>query len=338
MLAVGAALWPATAHAHFVLEEPENWMEQDGMGVPEKLGPCGDEGGTPTNTVTPFHAGETITITIREALFHPGHYRVALSVADRSELPPEPEVTPDNQSECGSVMVEDPPEFPILADGVLEHTAPFDSEQSFQVTLPSDVTCEHCTLQVLEFMSNHRAPCFYHHCADISISPADGAGGMSAGGASSGGMDAGGMSAGGTSAGGLSAGGMSAGGMGAGGTSAGGTNGQGAGGLPALGGSGGTGGLVTAAAGDQPGGGTAGAMQPGVGGAAAASGGTSMASGGADSMGSPSAGTPTGTTPSDDGAGCSFSTPTRRSSWPAALGAALTLAACAARRRRNRGT
>jgi MYXO-CTERM domain-containing protein len=24
-------------------------------------------------------------------------------------------------------------------------------------------------LQVVEFMSNHGAPCFYHHCADITI-------------------------------------------------------------------------------------------------------------------------------------------------------------------------
>jgi hypothetical protein len=31
------------------------------------------------------------------------------------------------------------------------------------------VTCDHCTLQVIEFMSQHGAPCFYHHCADISI-------------------------------------------------------------------------------------------------------------------------------------------------------------------------
>jgi len=62
--------------------------------------------------------------------------------------------------------------FPVLADGVLSHTDVFPGTQSFQVTLPSDVTCTHCTLQVLEFMSSHPAPCFYHHCADISIGPA----------------------------------------------------------------------------------------------------------------------------------------------------------------------
>lgn len=31
------------------------------------------------------------------------------------------------------------------------------------------MTCEHCTLQVLEYMSSHSAPCFYYHCADLAI-------------------------------------------------------------------------------------------------------------------------------------------------------------------------
>jgi uncharacterized protein (TIGR03382 family) len=71
--------------------------------------------------------------------------------------------------------VQDPPVFPVLADGVLPHTDPFTGPQSFQVTLPSDVTCASCTLQVLEFMqadvggSNN---CFYHHCANVSIAAA----------------------------------------------------------------------------------------------------------------------------------------------------------------------
>jgi hypothetical protein len=40
--------------------------------------------------------------------------------------------------------------------------------------LPTDVTCTRCTLQVLEFMTAHGAPCFYHHCADISIAAPSG--------------------------------------------------------------------------------------------------------------------------------------------------------------------
>lgn len=157
------------AHAHFVLSAPPSLMSQDALGNPQKTGPCGDEGGgTPTGALTAYNPGDTVTITVDETVFHPGHYRVALAVNDPSELPDEPPVTP-GASECGSTVVQDPPTFPILADGQLDHTKAFSGPQTFTVKLPTNVTCKHCTLQVLEFMSSHGAPCFYHHCANISI-------------------------------------------------------------------------------------------------------------------------------------------------------------------------
>ena len=167
-----ATLLPSAAHGHFSLVSPPSWRILDVYGNPEKLGPCGDEGDAPASgIVTPFAAGETITITLDETIFHPGHYRVALAINDRAALPAEPPVTP-GATACGSVPVMEPPVFPVLLDGALTHTDPFSSIQSFEVTLPSDVSCSHCTLQVLEFMSDHPEPCFYHHCADISISAA----------------------------------------------------------------------------------------------------------------------------------------------------------------------
>jgi hypothetical protein len=170
LIAAASVFAPRCAHAHFILIAPESWMSQDTLGLPEKLGPCGDEGGgTPTGEVTAFHPGETISVTINEVIPHPGHYRVALAVNDRSELPPEPLVTPMAYDPCASAAIQSPPIFPILADNVLPHTQPFTTPQTFAVTLPADVSCTKCTLQVLEFMSNHGAPCFYHHCADISI-------------------------------------------------------------------------------------------------------------------------------------------------------------------------
>jgi hypothetical protein len=162
---------PQIAAAHFVLLTPESWRDQNVRGDPQKTGPCGDEGTAAlTGALTSFAPGETITITLDEVIFHAGHYRVALAVDDRSELPAAPPVTPGT-TDCGSAPIMSPAEFPVLADGMLEHTERFSGAQSFQVTLPSDVTCTRCTLQVLEFMTNHAAPCFYHHCADISITP-----------------------------------------------------------------------------------------------------------------------------------------------------------------------
>lgn len=191
----GAALLlvPSAADAHFVLQAPASWMSQTADGSPQKMFPCGDEGGgTASGAITAYQPGDKVTITINETVFHPGHYRIALATTNRSQLPPEPQVTPGGGSACGSVPVASPPVFPVLADGVFTHTAPFGGAQTIQVTLPN-ITCTKCTLQVLEFMSNHGAPCFYHHCADISIGapvPDGGAHDASTGGDASAGGDA----------------------------------------------------------------------------------------------------------------------------------------------------
>ncbi len=165
------------AQAHFVLVAPANWLNQQEDGTPIKLGPCGDEdddaGAVPTGTVTAYQEGSQVTVTINEVIFHPGFYRIALATNDRSMLPPEPVVTPEAGDPCGTTTFEDPPVFPVLADDVFEHTTPFSTPQTTTVTLPAGVTCDHCTLQVIEFMSDHSlnnpGGCFYHHCADLKI-------------------------------------------------------------------------------------------------------------------------------------------------------------------------
>jgi MYXO-CTERM domain-containing protein len=185
-LAAGAAV-PATARAHFALQAPPSWAAQDDLGGPQKSAPCGqaDPGQPPSQsgTVTSFAPGDTVTITINEKIPHPGHYRVVLSTTGQSGLPVDPLVTAVGTDPCGSTVIQSPPVFPVLADGMLAHTGPFSAPQTFTVTLPTDVTCTNCTLQVAEFMSNHGlndpGGCFYHHCADISIQP--GGGGNDAG-------------------------------------------------------------------------------------------------------------------------------------------------------------
>jgi hypothetical protein len=182
-LVVGAVvlLTAAVADAHFVLQAPANWMVQDGAGGPEKLGPCGNETPqTPTNAVTPYQPGDQVTIRFDEVVPHPGHYRVALAPT-QSDLPAEPTVTPTAQDPCASAAVQNNPALPILADNVLPHTAVLSGTQTITVTLPSNPPCTNCVLQVIEFMSSHGAPCFYHHCANITIGAPGDAGGNSAG-------------------------------------------------------------------------------------------------------------------------------------------------------------
>lgn len=167
---MAGVLTAAPGRAHFVLVEPDAWRTQGALGDPQKVGPCGNEGNAAeTGMVSLYRPGDTISVTIDERIFHPGHYRVALAVNDQSELPPPPPITPVGADPCGSVIIDESPVFPILADNMLPHTTPFDGPQTFTVTLPRDVTCTRCTLQVLEYMSNHSQPCFYYHCAEISI-------------------------------------------------------------------------------------------------------------------------------------------------------------------------
>lgn len=166
---------PSPASAHFILTTPSATMNQGPLGDPQKAAPCGDDGsGMPTGKVTAFQAGQTITITIEEKIFHEGHYRISLGMNGPMDIPVEPVVTPGANTPCGTAAIESTPVFPVLADGVLDHKAAFSGPQTITVTLPDNVTCDHCTLQVLEFMSNHplNVPggCYYHHCANVSIS------------------------------------------------------------------------------------------------------------------------------------------------------------------------
>src|SRR5437763_12769728 len=128
-----ATFAPASADAHFTLEAPASWMSQDSFGSPQKLGPCGDEaGGTPTGAVTAFAEGDTITVTIDEKIFHPGHYRIALGMNGLMDLPPEPVVTPGTNTPCGTAAIESPAMFPVLADDVFDHKTQLTAPQMIQ--------------------------------------------------------------------------------------------------------------------------------------------------------------------------------------------------------------
>jgi hypothetical protein len=169
VLVVASASIASPSNAHFVLTAPAATNEQSDVGNPQMDAPCGDEGAVKTGALTPFTAGETIDVTIDEKIFHPGHYRVALAIESANELPQDPIVTLNASGNCGTALIQDPPVFPILADGVLAHTSEFAGPQTLQVTLPEDLVCERCTLQVIEFIGSHSLPCFHHHCAEIQV-------------------------------------------------------------------------------------------------------------------------------------------------------------------------
>ena len=50
---------------------------------------------------------------------------------------------------CGSLPIVANPALPLLADGLLVHTAAFTAPQTTHVTLPAGILCDHCVLQVV---------------------------------------------------------------------------------------------------------------------------------------------------------------------------------------------
>jgi hypothetical protein len=176
-LALAGAL-PVYADAHFVLVEPASWLVENRLGDPQKAGPCGGtsaDAGMPTNIVSQARGGQKLHLKVQETVFHPGHYRVALAVASRAELPPDPEIT-TRETDKGpwsvSAVIQSPVRPPVLADGLFAHTARPAEAFETDIELPN-INCEKCTLQIIQFMAEHgrnRDGDFsYHHCADLKI-------------------------------------------------------------------------------------------------------------------------------------------------------------------------
>ena len=181
--AAGAAMAIAApfAAAHFHLLEPQSWLVESNLGDPQKLGPCGGttaNAGMPTGIVNKVTGGSKLHIKLDETVFHPGHYRIALAVNSRDELPADP-MTVTRDSDKGpqsvSAAIQNPPKIPVLADGLFVHTMrPAKGPETFEtdVQIPN-ISCPKCTLQIVEFMAEHGlnkdGGYFYHHCAEMQI-------------------------------------------------------------------------------------------------------------------------------------------------------------------------
>jgi hypothetical protein len=168
--------------AHFKLMEPTSWLIESDRGDPQKTGPCGGSNtdwGKPSYVVNKAVGGQKLHIKVQETVFHPGHYRVALAVNSPTELPPDPKAT-TRDAERGpmsvSAEIQDPPQIPVLADGLFVHTPPRPQGQmppwEADVQLPN-INCKKCILQVVQFMEEHAfnnpGGYTYHHCAEIQI-------------------------------------------------------------------------------------------------------------------------------------------------------------------------
>ena len=171
---------PVTTGAHFKLLEPASWLVANDRGDPQKAAPCGGDAkdkGTPSNIVGKAVGGQKLRVRVLETIYHPGHYRVALAVNSRDELPPDP-VTTTRDTEKGPrsvwAVVQSPPQKPVLADGLFPHYTRPTQPQTYEadIELPN-INCAKCTLQIAQWMAEHAynnpGGYTYHHCADLQI-------------------------------------------------------------------------------------------------------------------------------------------------------------------------
>jgi len=164
------AAMASPAYAHIALDSPTARVAD------LKEGPCGKAGSVRGSNITVLEPGATITVTWRETIGHPGHYRIAFDDDGDDDFP-----FPTSTSTADGRI--------ILADQIADR----DGETTYtqQVTLPN-ITCENCTLQVIQVMST--APTYsegdlYFQCADLALRT--GGGGPSDGGGNPGSPDGG---------------------------------------------------------------------------------------------------------------------------------------------------
>lgn len=173
-----AILMSGSSHAHFALLEPSASLVQNQLGDPQKRTPCGGTSanpGTPTNAVNPVRGGDMLHIKLRETIFHPGHYRIALA-RSQADLPPDPDVvTRDTEKGPWSVSAKiADAKAPILADGLFAHTQKPASDSFWETDIRvPNIDCDGCVLQLVQFMAEHGhnkdGDYSYHHCAVLKI-------------------------------------------------------------------------------------------------------------------------------------------------------------------------
>lgn len=141
----------APAFAHIALEWPPPRTSD------QKAGPCGVTGSARGQTYTAFPPGAVITVRWRETIDHPGHFRISFDDDGDDDF-----VDP--------ASFEDRDTAPsVLVDGIADA---FLGAYEQQVTLP-DITCERCTLQVIQVMTD-KPPYgdgndLYYQCADLAL-------------------------------------------------------------------------------------------------------------------------------------------------------------------------
>lgn len=201
------------AHAHISLEKGKTHLSRYGdADTAIKEAPCGQAGGKRGTHVYTYEPGQTITVSLVEAIPHPSYFRFAFDDDGDDGFKDPVSILPiDPTRKCPTTaggagtdhcnkadyynsptvlpnMDDLLPHIPTLAD---TFTPPM---RTFQVTLPN-VECSNCTLQVIQVMEDDTfhgpydttpgvgVSDVYHQCIDLVLKhgAAQGAGGAPGG-------------------------------------------------------------------------------------------------------------------------------------------------------------
>lgn len=192
-LALAALLLSGAAEAHISLEQGGGLKSRDGE-ANLKAGPCGLAGSKRGTNIYTYAPGEVVEIKIIETVPHPSYFRIAFDkdgddgFVDPKSIKPIDPARPcpfDADDKCdptdaGNDFYNTPEVLMDDLDPHMSNNVFGKNPYSWQVTMPN-VTCDNCTLQIIQVMEDtvHGAynpdpadkslPDIYHQCLDVVL-------------------------------------------------------------------------------------------------------------------------------------------------------------------------
>ena len=127
---------PSAAYAHIVVTSPTARI--DASNIKEADAPCGAPRG---DIVTQLTGGQMFTLDYDETIGHPGFFRLRFSMAGDTN-------------------------WQMIADNIPDQGGVGSYSYTFQVP---DVTCDQCTFQWIQIMTDRDPPTNYYSCFDVEI-------------------------------------------------------------------------------------------------------------------------------------------------------------------------
>lgn len=171
-----------SVHAHFSVDLSDTHKSRYGPGE-IKSAPCGRPDGAAGEHIYTYSPGQTINVSWVEYVGHPGYYRIAFDrdgdddFRNPASIKPAGRACGAGERNCGSGDFYN--NKSVLIDDYGRHDdRPNGKRYSVDVKLPN-VECEHCTLQIIQAMTElDKAPYdpsaadandLYYQCIDLRL-------------------------------------------------------------------------------------------------------------------------------------------------------------------------